>query len=521
MYLSYLMKPKILLVLICLFFLITRLYKISEIPASVYWDEASIGYNAYSIAQTGKDEWGKVLPLHFKAFGETKLPIYIYIVSLSIKIFGLNEFAIRLPVVIFSLITVIVIFLLARKITNNSYVGLLSSFLATISPWLFIFSRTGYEAIIGLCFFLLGVFLYLCYKRGSYFLIISSIFFIFSAYSYNAFRILYILILPVLIFYTIYFYRNHFTKVLPGIVIALSLTFFSLLPIITSFDKLGSSRLEAVGIFNGNKKTTEIVKQFIVNYSKHLDPKFLFFKGDINLRSQQKDFGQLYLLNAPFFIIGIVTLLRKKSFSAGLPIYILLISIIPAAITKESPHALRSLAALPFIEIISSVGISTVYKKINPKFKDLFNWTLIIVFLVLFLNYFSTFIITYNRQTYNDWQYGYKKIFQDYSTKFSDYDHVIISDRYNQPYIFALFYLKYNPDRFRAEVKYNKSIRKETSLVSSFSNFIFTDIDYYKLPKGKNLIFTTPTDKMDEIKPKEVILNPDNSTSVYLYEYEK
>ena len=108
---------RFLLILIVAFFLITRLYKITEIPGSVYWDEASIGYNAYSILETGKDEWGKVSPFHFKAFGEFKLPVYIYLLVPFIKIFGLNEFSVRFPGVLFSLGVIIFTFLLGKKIS--------------------------------------------------------------------------------------------------------------------------------------------------------------------------------------------------------------------------------------------------------------------------------------------------------------------------------------------------------------------------------------------------------------------
>ena len=76
-----LLQTNFVLILICLLFLVTRLYKISEIPLSVYWDEASIGYNAYSVLQTGRDEWGEFMPLHFRAFGEFKLPVYVYSVD--------------------------------------------------------------------------------------------------------------------------------------------------------------------------------------------------------------------------------------------------------------------------------------------------------------------------------------------------------------------------------------------------------------------------------------------------------
>src|SRR3989344_4388137 len=143
MSLSKLVSTRFLLTLICILFLFTRLYKISEIPASVYWDEASIGYNAYSILKTGKDEWGDFFPLHFRAFGEFKLPVFIYSTLLFIKIFGLNEFSIRFTSVLFSLGAVILTYLIAKKIYNNLAVALFASLFVSISPWFFVFSRTG------------------------------------------------------------------------------------------------------------------------------------------------------------------------------------------------------------------------------------------------------------------------------------------------------------------------------------------------------------------------------------------
>src|SRR3989344_1547607 len=100
-YLSRLMQPRNSLILICIIFLFTRLYKISEIPVSVYWDEASIGYNAFSIAKDGKDEWGEFFPLHFRAFGEFKLPVYIYTSAIFVKLFGLNELSVRISADLF------------------------------------------------------------------------------------------------------------------------------------------------------------------------------------------------------------------------------------------------------------------------------------------------------------------------------------------------------------------------------------------------------------------------------------
>src|SRR4051812_3604511 len=103
-------KTTLVLVFILAFFLFTRLYKITEIPGSLYWDEASIGYNAYSILTTGQDEWGVSFPIYFKAFGEYKLPVYIYSTVLSEKIFGVNTLAVRIPAVIYSLGIILLIY---------------------------------------------------------------------------------------------------------------------------------------------------------------------------------------------------------------------------------------------------------------------------------------------------------------------------------------------------------------------------------------------------------------------------
>ncbi|KKQ96399.1 MAG: hypothetical protein UT23_C0032G0001, partial [Candidatus Woesebacteria bacterium GW2011_GWA1_39_12] len=52
--------------------LFLRVYKLGDIPPSINWDEAAVGYNAFSIANFGRDEWGNVFPLVFKSFEDYK-----------------------------------------------------------------------------------------------------------------------------------------------------------------------------------------------------------------------------------------------------------------------------------------------------------------------------------------------------------------------------------------------------------------------------------------------------------------
>ena len=82
-----------------------RLYKITDVPPGVNRDEASIGYTAYSLLNTGKDEYGRAFPVSFESFGDWKLPFYIYAVMPLVSIFGLSEFAIRIPSSIFGILS--------------------------------------------------------------------------------------------------------------------------------------------------------------------------------------------------------------------------------------------------------------------------------------------------------------------------------------------------------------------------------------------------------------------------------
>lgn len=506
------MNSKLLLIGIIALFLLTRLYKITEIPASLYWDEASIGFNAYSVILTGKDEWGDFLPLHFRAFGEFKLPIYIYTVALFEKLFGLNEFAVRFPATLFSLGSVILTYLLTFKILNKKSVALFAAFFMTVSPWFFIFSRTGYEATAGLMFFLLGIYLFLSSFKKNWLLIFSVISFILSIYSYNAFRVIVpFVLLGVPIVY-------HTKKTL--LIVCLSMVIFitGFIPVIRQMQSNdGINRWQAVSIFNNEKVGQELLVNFSRNYLSNFNPEFLFISGDKNLRSQQGGFGQLYWVELPLLIAGLIFILVKRKMIYYLPLLVVLLAPTPAAITKESPHALRGITVVPFISIISALGISFLIEKFKKRL--VLKVAAVVFFLVFFLNYFYNFISFYPAISATDWQYGYKALFTEYNSTFGQYDRVIISDFYGQPYIFALYYLRYHPEKFIAEAEYNSVDKWGFSTAASFNNFSFRKINLDNLPNGKLLVFASPSEKLVNLEEADIVKNLDGSVAFYVYEY--
>lgn len=443
-----LLQTNLILILVCSLFLITRIYKISEIPASVYWDEASIAYNAYSVLETAKDEWGETLPLHFRAFGEFKLPVYIYSVVIVESVFGLSTLAVRLPAVVYGLFSIIGLYLLVIELTKKKTIALLSSFLFSITPWFFIFSRTGYEATAGIAFFVWAIyFLFRSTKQEKY-LVVSTLLFILSAYSYNSFRIL----TPIVLVFG--FLYHLFKKQFVVIILSALLLITSVLPLYKLYKQdSGLSRLQAVGS-----------SAVLTNYFKNFSPSYLFISGDSNPRSQIPSQSQLYVLDALFLVLGAIYIIKSKNPYLYLIFALLLIAPIPAAITKENPHALRSILMSPLLSTISAMGIYYLFSKR----KMLISFVLG-AYILFFANYYYGFIVNYNDLTKSAWQYEYKEIFENQKEG-------CVSDQYAQPYIFALYYNKVDPNYFISTRTLNPVNDWGFSTVSGFGNYTFPKI---------------------------------------------
>ena len=147
------MKNKILLILIIILAFVVRVLQINSFPPSLNWDEASLGYNAYSILKTGRDEWGSRWPLIFRAYGDYKLPVYIYLSIPFIAIFGLNALSIKLISIISGTVLVYIVYLTVKKLSKSQKIALVSALLIAFSPWSIFLSRIALEANLFLLLF--------------------------------------------------------------------------------------------------------------------------------------------------------------------------------------------------------------------------------------------------------------------------------------------------------------------------------------------------------------------------------
>ncbi|MCL5431555.1 MAG: glycosyltransferase family 39 protein [Patescibacteria group bacterium] len=186
-------KVGVLLILVTFLGALLRFRDITINPPNINTDEAAIGYNAYSILKTGRDEYGQPFPLAFRSFDDYKPPLYIYMTVPSVAVFGLNEFAVRFPSALLGILAIPIVFFLTRELLDNlpasRQIGLLSSFLLAISPWHIQFTRTAYETGSNAFFTGLGLLLFLKGLKNKWFLVGAGIVFGLQTYLYQASKV--------------------------------------------------------------------------------------------------------------------------------------------------------------------------------------------------------------------------------------------------------------------------------------------------------------------------------------------
>lgn len=458
---------------------ILRFWQLGLVPPSPDWDEAALGYNAYSILKTGRDEYGTKFPLSLRSYDDYKPPLYAYLAIPSIALFGLNTWAVRFPSVILGLIAVAGTYFFIKDLfqkwgKESEWIAYISSLLLAISPWHIQFSRIAFEANVGVTLNILGVTFFLSGLRSRYFLWLSAFTFALTLYAYHSERIFVPLLLLILAF-------THWKELVKmrqaaivGIVIGL-VTVAPLVPIFFNQNTLmrlrGTSSLadqtgllarsvkkleddkalgNYVGILFDNRRIVW-AQTLISGYLSHYSLNWLFINGD-NPRHHAPDMGMLYFIELPLLLWGMFAVAKKRGAAAKILFGWFLIAPIAATPTTELPHGIRTLVFLPTFQVFSAVGIYQLWDWTSRKkrFGKILLLTIAMVFLFNIAYYLHMYFIHMNREFSDFWQYGYKQAVEYAEKNKHLYKKIVVSIKLEQPHMFFLFYLRYDPKKYLA-----------------------------------------------------------------------
>lgn len=537
--LSMLMKlTKYLILIILLLSALLRLYKLDSLP-ELNPDEAALGYNAYSLLQTGKDEHGASYPLHFRSFGDFKPGGYVYLTMPFVKFSGLTPLAVRLPNAILSILTIFIVYRLVLLISKSTSLSLSTAFILAVSPWHIHFSRGAWESSVALFFITLGIYLFYIYlgsHRSTHFFV-SLLSFVASLYVYHSARIVAPLIC---LFLFIANYKLLIAKY-KNLIIPVILAFIFTIPVLVSFLRNGgTTRFGGVGItadYGPKARSEELLNHhgnvFIGNriihnqrvlyllswgqkYLTHFDLNYLFIKGDEVPRSKSPDMGQLHLIELPFLIAGVIYLLKNKTLRplGTLTIAWILIAPLASSLTFQAPSALRSLPMSIPLSILVGSGIY-LFIKTTSRYTPHNLFVLTILYLCSVF-YFADAYFVHAPQRYPfAWNTGFNKMMPFIDSQKSNFDHIYFTDKYDQPYILYLFFTKYPPQKIQSQIKLTTPDKYGFSTVNSIDNINFGKISWSEIPP-RSLVISG--DENIPAIPKASLVLPGGSIGFRIYE---
>lgn len=484
------MKHK-LIIMACLLVYLFLAFGLNNFPPALNADEAAFGYNAYSIFKTGKDEYGVFLPLRMQSFGDFKLPLYSYLSAPLVGILGLNEFNSRLLAKLVGLGLILLLYQLSLQFFKNKKVALITLVLATVSPWVYIFSNQAHET--GLATLLIGLGLLFLERfwqeKKLPYLAWSLLFSSLSLYAYHSAKVIFpflFLAQLTLLWQNRNSLKSANTKTgwllfAAAIVVILSFAISELL--------IPAERVKNLLLFNHeniqlitNQANTEArfspygqkffisLKEFLNRYYSYFSSEFLVSQGDGNARFGFVGVNPLGYLEYAFFLIGLFFLLRLKNRSAWLLLLPLIITPLAGSLSWQEHSLSRTHALILSILPLSGYGFYSIVKK-----KAVLGYGLIFVSVLLSLSSIYFLQVHYPKRAHviRSWQSGYKELVNYTQQNYDRVKHFYITNKNGQPYIFFLFYLKYPPEKYQPQATISGPDEYGFGQVDGFDKYIF------------------------------------------------
>lgn len=489
-----------------------RFFELGQIPHGINVDEASYGYDAYSILKTGKDMWGQV-GVSLKSFGDYKPAGLSYTLIPVIQFFGLSTFATRLPSAVFGLLTLVVTFFILKLLFGSALTASLGTLILSLTPWHFGLSRLFYEPNSGLFFLACSIFLELKYLRQptkTKYLVLASILTALGGYYYSVLRYLGVGLLGLVV---VLVHTPHLRRLYKFGFIALFFWMLFALPYLGDmFGSTGFIRLRQESSLHEFGDTLVITEnremcylssghnpltarlcyalwnkpgEMLVNtakvYLQLLGPKYLF------LNSYQKDvlpenYGAFLEILAPFYFLGIFYLFthlsQKKEY-----LY-LLSSWLFAAIPISLAGALnihRNVLGLYFVFLICIYGLFFTGRLIAKIPQKIISFIVIGIIALACLwsqaRYLGEYYAVYTKMQPEIWLYDTPEVMN--WLKLNARGREINFYNYDFAPLYYAFYTRLNPQLFQQSAVWTKPNssgwmhpREITGLVSEQSNYL-------------------------------------------------
>lgn len=506
-----------------------RFYKITVNPPSLTGDEISFGYSAYSVLKTGRDEYGKFLPLVFKSVGDYKNPLPAYLMIPSIKLFGLTDFAVRFPNALIGTISIPVFFIFLLDIFKKKKVAVLGSLMLSVSAWHIFYSRFAYETLTASLFVLLGIWFFIKMLDGKLiWAFLSAFFFTLTMYTAFAPRLFIPIFLVCALIINLPKLKKDWRKA--GVFISTCLILGLPMLYITLFQGAGT-RLQMVLISNDIEFSRYVLLKYFNSigdlpllfffwakrYLSYFDPSFIFFNGLDATIPSSIGLGMLYVFEIPFFIAGIVAFIKNKIPHKSLFVIWGLAGILPDSLTNNLKHTGRLLHLFPVLILLSALGAIELYNlftKIGKTYlKMIVASVSSLIVLAVLIHAFLIVSTDFPRDKGESFDEGWREAVQYVKANQDKYKEIVFDpargvsapNMISNPFLYVLFYMKYDPHIYQTEEKVTSMPSYESYY--KFGKYVFRHIDWQQDKSEIGVLFVGSPWSLPEkdLEPGELI----------------
>lgn len=521
------------LLILLLVSLILRFYKLGVVPNGLSTDEADLGYNAYSIIQTGKDVYGRNFPLFFQSLDDYKPGLVFYTTIPAVAFFGLNDFSIRLAPAIFGSLLPIIIFFLTRKIypKSKSYAFIAATIFA-FSPAIIGLSRAMVWYIEVLFLYSLAFLLFFLSLKKRRLLPITAIVLALTVYVYYA-AIIY---LPIIITLLTFLWKKQLFKYPKIGLLSISILTLSILPAVIKYaDPITRTRLNRISaltpditlplsIRQMNQDNQEgfplaslvhnrrfvYVLEALDNYFDYFNLDYLFINAK-GIRYLYTNYvGLFYLIELPFFLYGLYLLVRRSQKTDILLLGLLLIAPIPAMITLGSPFPHRAVLLMLTVPIVSAVGINSFLQYLSTvKFRKQ-ALAILVIFYCTNVFFFMHQYFTHSPKEFTSeldngaWFSTVRDVTAQVTTLSSKYEKVVFtwSTPKLVPPVYFLFYNKVDPKIIQSKATlWTNEPPSYRQIYDQVGNIEFRQINWESDVELKNTLFVGyPSEFPNDVK---------------------
>lgn len=493
--------------------LFLRTHQVTSSPPALYWEEAALGYDAYAIAETGRDHHGHQLPLiAFESFGDWKPSLYFYYLVPFVKFFCLNDWAVRISGVVLGGFLIWGLYYLAQQL---KFPPKWTLFVIVLSPWAIHFARGAWEAHLALVLVTWGVGLWWRAVNSSkkWLFVGAAISLGLASYAYHAARLTVPLLVITLLLVSLICKRTdwlqskikwkHQALVLPfgaACIVALLMLplLFGLLnpnssAITQRYKETGiTSDLDIISISNQLKADADntiaarifyhryvmIAREVIKNIFSYSSLSFWAINGDANPRHGTGFTGLIYNVEIIFLVWGLVVMMKRRQATDWLLWGWFMAAILPAALAKPNPHALRILPALPPIILFISLGLNssanhlaTFIRQFEKKdivknnfrqflsqngAKKIICSIIICIYALELISFYRYYLRVYPILAQHEWQYGYEQLVKELATDIAQGTPIHFARSLGRPAMYVWFYTQEDPREVQARADMEK-----------------------------------------------------------------